>query len=141
MSAIIFAALLVGAIAGLLSGMLGIGGGIVIVPLMALVLGQEQHVAQGVSLAVIVPTAVVGAWTNWRKGNVELRVALLFAVGAVVGSVLGAAAAGQLTGRHLQQLFAVVLVVLGYRVLPATLRAAVRSRLGAIVGRPTPVEE
>lgn len=129
MSGLLLAALVVGAVAGLLSGVLGVGGGIVIVPLMALALHQGQHVAQGVSLAVIVPTALVGSWTNWRKGNIDWRTAMLFAVGAVSGSLLGASIAGHLSGRLLQQVFAAVLVALGYFVLPVSLRHAIEQRL------------
>jgi len=136
MSGLILAALAVGAVAGLLSGLLGIGGGIVIVPLMALALHQGQHIAQGVSLAVIVPTALIGTWTNWRKGNIDQRIAFLFAIGAVSGSVLGASIAGRLGDRLLQQLFAVILVGLGYFVLPVSLRHAVGQGLRSR-GRPS----
>lgn len=129
MTGLIVAALAIGAVAGLLSGLLGIGGGIVIVPLMALALHQGQHVAQGVSLAVIVPTALVGSWTNWRRGNIDRRVAPLFALGAVSGSLLGADIAGHLGDRLLQQLFAVILVGLAYFVLPVSLRHAIERRL------------
>lgn len=133
MTILVIGALLIGVAAGVLSGLLGVGGGIVIVPLMALALGQDQHVAQGVSLAVIVPTALVGAVTNWRKGNVDARMAVLFAIGAVVGSVAGATVAAQLSGPVLRRLFAVALVLLGYRVLPASLRQDIRKRVQRLV--------
>lgn len=133
MTILVIGALLIGVAAGVLSGLLGVGGGIVIVPLMALALGQDQHVAQGVSLAVIVPTALVGAVTNWRKGNVDARMAVLFAIGAVVGSVAGATVATQLSGPVLRRLFAVALVLLGYRVLPASLRQDIRKRVQRLV--------
>jgi uncharacterized membrane protein YfcA len=115
-------AVAIGVVAGTMSGLFGLAGGTVLVPLFALVLGQEEHVAQGVGLAVAVPTAIASAWTNARHGNVERRTSLWMAVGAVVGAYLGASLASQIEGPLLRRLFAALLVVMGVRVLPADLR-------------------
>ena len=70
-------ALGVGLVTGVISGLMGIGGGNVLVPASTILLHLGQHQAQGVSLLVIVPTAISGAWTHYRRGNVQVKVASL----------------------------------------------------------------
>ncbi|MDQ4027986.1 MAG: sulfite exporter TauE/SafE family protein, partial [Actinomycetota bacterium] len=84
------ALLAAGVFAGLLSGLLGVGGGIVIVPLLVLLTGHSQHEAHATSLAAILPIAAIGAATFAVAGEVDLRLAGLLGVGAVVGAPLGA---------------------------------------------------
>jgi uncharacterized membrane protein YfcA len=115
-------AVAIGVVAGTMSGLFGLAGGTVLVPLLALVLGLEEHAAQGVGLAVAAPTAVASAWGNARHGNVERRTALWMALGAVVGAYLGASLASEIDGPLLRRLFACLLLVMGVRVLPADLR-------------------
>ncbi len=79
----------IGLIAGLLSGLFGVGGGTVIVPLLVLVLGFDQRIAAGTSLAAIVPTATVGVISYAIHDSVAWIPALLLAAGAVVGAQLG----------------------------------------------------
>src|SRR5207253_10397700 len=86
-------ALLVGIVAGVLSGLLGIGGGAVMVPAMTLLMGLSQHVAQGTSLLVIIPTAIAWSITHYRTGNIRPPTAAWLAVGGVLGAVAGAALA------------------------------------------------
>lgn len=112
-------AVAIGVVAGTMSGLFGLAGGTVLVPLLALVLGLEEHAAQGVGLAVAVPTAIASAWTNARHGNVERRTSLWMALGAVAGAYLGASLASEIDGPLLRRLFACLLVVMGVRVLPA----------------------
>ncbi|GEM_PF-2650746 len=121
----VVAALLVGAAAGTLSGILGVGGGMVLVPLLVIVLHQEQHAAQGIALAALVPSLLVSTWTFVRRGDVDRRAATWLAIGAVAGSIAGASTANSLNGPLLRHLFAVVLLILGYRVLPVAWRRAV----------------
>jgi len=109
--------LAIGVIAGLLSGLMGVGGGIVMVPAMTLLLGVEQHVAQGVSLIVIVPTAIVGASTHFRQGNVDLRTAVLLGVFSIVGGLLGSQVAQLLDRQWLQLIFGLFLLFTGSRML------------------------
>ncbi len=78
--------ILVGLIAGLLSGLFGVGGGVLIVPALVLLLGYEQRLATGTSLAAIVPTATVGVFSYGFTGNVAWIAALILAVGAVIGA-------------------------------------------------------
>lgn len=79
----------IGLLAGLLSGLFGVGGGTVIVPLLVLMCGFDQRLAAGTSLAAIVPTAVVGVISYAVGGSVSWLAALLLAVGAVAGAQLG----------------------------------------------------
>lgn len=107
-------AIAVGLLAGVLAGMLGIGGGAILVPGMVLLLGVGQHTAQGVSLAVIAVTALVGATVHYRQGNVRLRVALGIAPVAVLFSFIGAMVASKwIDPSSLRQVFGAVVIALG----------------------------
>jgi uncharacterized membrane protein YfcA len=110
-------ALALGLIAGLLSGMLGIGGGTIIIPGIVLLLGTEQHVAQGVSLTAMLLTALVGTFIHYRQGNVKLSMVLLIAPSAVAFSYLGAWAAGITSAEWLTRSFAIFLLIIGFWLL------------------------
>jgi uncharacterized membrane protein YfcA len=112
-------ALAVGAVAGLLSGLLGIGGGAVMVPAMTLLIGLSQHVAQGTSLLVIIPTAITGSITHFRMGNIQLPTAAWLAAGGVVGAVAGAFLALASPEETLRLLFGCYLAFTGLRMLQA----------------------
>jgi uncharacterized protein len=113
----ILAELGIGLFTGLLSGTMGIGGGIVMVPAMTMLLGIEQHTAQGVSLVVIVPTAIVGATTHFRLGNVDLKTALALGVFSIGGGLLGSQVAQGLDRQWLQLLFGIFLLFTGGRMI------------------------
>ncbi len=106
-----------GLIAGIISGMLGVGGGPISIPAMVLILGVEQHTAQGVALGAMMFTALVAAFIHYRQGNVKLSTVLLIAPSAVAFSYLGAWAAGQVTAEWLTRTFAIFLLVIGCRML------------------------
>ena len=110
-------ALIVGLVAGVISGMLGVGGGTISIPAMVLALGVEQHTAQGVSLAAMMLTALVGGFIHYRQGNVKTRTVLLIAPSAAAFSLLGAWAAGQVTADWLTRVFAIFLLLIGGRML------------------------
>jgi uncharacterized protein len=112
-------ALLVGAVAGVLSGLLGIGGGAVMVPAMTLLMGLSQHLAQGTSLLVIIPTAISGSITHFRMGNIQLETAAWLSVGGVVGAVAGAYLALASPDAILRLLFGCYLAFTGARMLQA----------------------
>lgn len=86
----IAALLAAGVVGGILSGLLGVGGGVVLVPLLVTVAGFSQHRAHATSLAAIVPIAAAAAARFGRAGEVDLDTALLLAAGAIVGAQLGA---------------------------------------------------
>ena len=118
-------ALALGVSTGLVSGMLGIGGGLLMVPGMVLLMGITQHVAEGTSLLVIIPTAVVGAYTHWRNGYVAVAMAGSLAAAGIVGALAGSHVALGVSNHTLKILFVAYLLVMGGRmVLPARRRTA-----------------
>ena len=108
---------LVGAVGGLLSGMFGVGGGILMVPLLMALAGLDQRRAAATSLAAIAPTAVVGAGGYLAEGRADLVVAALVAVGGIAGSWIGTWLLRRLPLALLRWLFVGLLVVVAWRML------------------------
>ena len=106
-----------GFITGVLSGILGVGGGIVIVPMLILLFGQSDLIAKGTSLAMMIPTAISGTIGNLRRKNVDLIGAGIVGVSASVTTALGAAAAVALDPRTASIVFAAFLVALIVRLV------------------------
>ena len=106
-----------GFITGVLSGILGVGGGIVIVPMLILLFGLSDVVAKGTSLAMMIPTAISGSIGNLRRKNVDIVAALIVGLGACVTTALGAAAAIALDPRTASIIFGVFLVLLIVRLI------------------------
>lgn len=101
-----------GAVAGALSGITGIGGGVIIVPALIYIFGFSAHSAQGTTLAMLVPPiGLVAAWTYYEKGYVSIRAAVTLAIAFVVGSALGSQLAVALPAATLRRAFAVLLVL------------------------------
>lgn len=110
-------ALALGLVAGVLGGMLGIGGGTIVIPGMVLLLEAEQHTAQGISLVAMLLMALVGAFIHYRQGNVKLSMVLFIAPGAIGFTYLGAWAAGIVSAEWLTRVFAIFLLIIGLRML------------------------
>ena len=108
-------ALLLGFAAGTISGMFGVGGGVLFVPTLVLVIGLSQLEAQATSLAAIIPVVAVGAWRQHRYGNVRWRAALVLGLASAVGVAGGVALAVALSEDTLRRLFAGLLVVFAAR--------------------------
>lgn len=106
-----------GVLVGVLSALFGVGGGILMVPFMVLALHEQQHLAEGTSLLVIMPTAVAGVLAHRRRGYVSFRTALLLAAGGIGGAWLGAFIALRLSADVLQTIFGVVMAFTGVRVV------------------------
>jgi uncharacterized membrane protein YfcA len=106
-----------GVVVGVTSALFGVGGGILMVPFMVLALEMTQHVSEGTSLLVIVPTALVGAIAHSRRGYVDRRAAGALAVGGVVGALIGALLSLELPSDTLQRMFAVVAAIAGARLI------------------------
>ncbi len=103
--------LAIGMAAGVLSGLFGIGGGVLIVPALILLTGMTPARATGTSLAsLLLPVGALGAWEFWRKSDVHVGAALLIALGLFVGAWLGAKLGTQLPARELQRAFSLFLV-------------------------------
>lgn len=115
-------AVIVGVMAGILSGLIGIGGGIVIVPALVL-LGLTQREASGTSLAaLLLPVGLLGVMEYAHRNEVKLNLALALAVGLLAGAFVGARVAGQLPNAVLQRGFGVLLLIVAVRFLLLPLR-------------------
>jgi hypothetical protein len=119
---------LIGLFGGVTSGALGVGGGAVFVPALVLLLGVGQHEAQGISLWVVVWSAIVGSMTHYRLGTVDVRAARLIAPAAVPAGIAGALIAAQLDTGQLQAVFAVILTLLGGQIAWTSTQVMVRQR-------------
>jgi uncharacterized membrane protein YfcA len=113
-----------GVLTGVLSGVLGVGGGIFMVPFLVLAIGLSQHAAQATSLLVVLPTAAVASWSLYKRGVGDPRVALRMGLVGMIGSIGGTALALSLPGHVLRIFFALLMVVVGVRLLRDALRAA-----------------
>lgn len=110
--------LLLGLIAGILSGLLGIGGGIIVVPALVLLFGFSQHVAQGTTLAMMVPPiGLLAAWMYYSRGHVDIKVAALMCAGFFVGGLLGAKFASAIPDIMLKRIFGVALMLVSVRMI------------------------
>jgi uncharacterized membrane protein YfcA len=108
---------LFGVVTGMLSGVLGVGGGIFMVPFLVLVIGLSQHSAQATSLVVVLPTAIVATWSLQRRGVGDMRLALRMGVIGAIGSVAGTFLALSLPGQVLRLIFATLMVIVAVRLL------------------------
>ena len=122
----ITALLVTGSVAGLLAGLLGVGGGLVLVPALVVLFAIAPAVAKGTSVAVIVPTALIGTWRNRSRNNADLRVATVVGLGGVVSAVAGASVADVLSDDLSNGLFALLLLVVAIRMIWVLVRRPVR---------------
>lgn len=106
-----------GAAIGVFSALLGVGGGLIMVPFMVLALGLEQHTAEGTSLLAIVPIALIGVVSHRAEGHGSLRMAAFLAVGGVVGAYLGARLALRLDDDVLEAVFGALLCATGLHIV------------------------
>jgi uncharacterized membrane protein YfcA len=108
-----FEFIMAGLVAGFLSGILGVGGGVVLIPMMVLLAGVDQHTAQGISLAVIAMITFFGAFTHHRQKNVRSDVAWLLVPSAVIYGLIGTVIAGHVNGNILRDIVGIVVVIVG----------------------------
>jgi uncharacterized membrane protein YfcA len=107
-----------GLVAGTISGLVGIGGGVIIVPALVYLFGLSQHQAQGTTLALLVPPiGFLAAWTYYKKGYVDLRIAGLVCLGFFLGGLLGAQLAVRLSDPVLRRVFGVALLLIALRMI------------------------
>ncbi len=109
---------IIGLAAGIMGGMVGVGGGIIIVPALVYFLAFSQHEAQGTSLGLIVlPVALLGVINYYRKGYVDVRAVGFIAIGFVVGSYLGSKFSLSLPQETIKKVFAVFLLLVSLKML------------------------
>lgn len=110
-------AMLLALAGGALGGLLGVGGGIIFVPTLAIVLGASQIEAEATSLLIIVPMAIIGTWRQYRHGNVSLRDGLLIGALSLPGVAFGVVIANLVSTRVLELAFAALCLVVAWRLL------------------------
>lgn len=103
---------IIGLLMGILSG-LAIEGRTLLVPALVFLVGTKQHIAQGVSLAVFIPTALVAIVTHARQGNVNFKLAFYLIVGSVIGAIGGSLLASELNAELLRKIFGFFLIAMG----------------------------
>jgi uncharacterized protein len=110
--------LVLGLAAGILSGLVGIGGGILIVPALVFLFGFTQQQAQGTTLALLVPPiGILAAWTYYQHDFVNMKAALFIAAGFIVGSFLGSRFVTGLPNSTLEKVFGTFLVLIGLKMI------------------------
>ncbi len=107
---------LIGIIAGMLSGVVGVGGGIVMVPAMVYFLGMSQHGAQGTSLAVMLPPiGILACYNYYKAGSLDWKYALVIALTFVIGGYFGSKLALVLDAKTLKRVFAVLMMLVAIK--------------------------
>ena len=114
----IIALIVIGLLAGILSGLVGVGGGIVMVPLLVLFLGFSQYQAQGTSLAVLaIPVTILAVFNYYNEGYVNWKYALLIAVFFVIGSYFSSKFAISLDQKTLKRIFSIFIIIVAVKML------------------------
>jgi uncharacterized protein len=110
--------ILIGLSAGVLSGLLGIGGAIIMVPALVFFFGMSQHQAQGTSLAILLfPVGFMAFWNYYKQGYVNFRIAIITMLAFFIGGYLGSMAAIHIPAKILKIGFGILIVVLGIRMI------------------------
>lgn len=121
---IVLSLIAIGFAAGALAGLLGVGGGIVLVPAMIVIFGISSVIAKGTSIAVIVPTAIMGTIRNRSAKNVDLTAAMIIGCSGIVSAIAGGFVSALLTDTTSNVLFAILLVAVAIRIFFQQLRAS-----------------
>lgn len=115
---IVLSLVLIGILAGILSGLVGVGGGVIMVPLLVLLLGFNQHQAQGTSLAVlVVPVTAVAVYTYHKEGFIDWRYVGIIAMFFVIGGYFGSKIAVGLDQKILKKVFGFILLIIAGKML------------------------
>jgi uncharacterized membrane protein YfcA len=115
---IILILLLVGLAAGMLSGLVGVGGGIIIVPCLVFFLGFSQKMAQGNSLGILLlPIGILGAFQFYKQGYIDIKVVAIISVAFIFGSYFGSKIALSLSQENVKKIFAVVMLLVAVKML------------------------
>jgi len=104
-----------GLLTGFLSGLMGIGGGAIMIAFLAILLGFDQHLAQGTALLAMIPGGAIGGWTYWKNGQVDKNNLLPLIIGITLGALAGGTLAQYIPTDKLRIFFAMILIGLGYR--------------------------
>lgn len=113
----ISALIAIGVATGILAGLLGVGGGVVMVPAMMMLLHMPAAMAKGTSVAVIIPTSIMGTWRNRKKQNADLKAAGILGLGGILAAVAGGWISARMSDTVSNVLFATLLLVVAIRLL------------------------
>lgn len=116
----VLALIIIGLLAGILSGLVGVGGGIIMVPLFVIFLGLTQHNAQGLSLAVMLPPVTFLAVYNYHNaggGSIDWKVAVIVSTLFIIGGFIGSKLAIQLDQRILKKVFGVMMLIVAIKLI------------------------
>ena len=118
MSNTIIILLVIGLIAGFLSGLVGIGGGIIIVPVLVYLLNMDQKTAQGTTIFMfLLPIGLLSVYNYYKAGNIDFKFAAIMAITFFVGSYFGSKTAITVDTKIIKQIFAVVMILVGIKML------------------------
>jgi uncharacterized membrane protein YfcA len=110
--------LVIGTITGAMAGMLGIGGGIVVIPALVMIMGLSQQTAQGTSLAMMLPpVGILAVFNYYKAGQVDIRIAILLAIAFIAGSYFGSKLAINIPQDLMKKIFGVVLFLVALKML------------------------
>ncbi|MEB3277475.1 MAG: TSUP family transporter [Lyngbya sp.] len=110
--------LMLGLATGTISGLIGIGGGVLLTPALVYFFGFSQHYAQGTTLALLVPPiGLLAAWTYYQEGYVNIKVAILICAGFFLGGFLGGKLAGLIPELYLKRIFGVAMLIVGLKMI------------------------
>lgn len=114
----IFILVLIGIAGGIVSGLFGVGGGIIMVPAFVFILGMSQHQAQGTSVALMLfPIGILAAYNYYKMGNVDIKAALVVATTFVIGGYIGSKLSLQLDAQLLKKLFGGLMLVAAVKLI------------------------
>jgi len=114
----IYILLLIGLVAGFFSGLIGIGGGVIIVPILVYVLNMNQIMAQGTTLFMfLMPIGILSVYNYYKAGQVDYKYAIIMAITFMVGSYFGSKTAINVDAKIVKQIFAVFMILVGLKML------------------------
>jgi uncharacterized membrane protein YfcA len=112
----LFLLMVIGLMAGILGGFIGVGGGIIIVPAMIYFMGMGQHAAQGTSLAMMLPPiGALAVWNYYKEGAVDMKAAMILALGFIIGGYLGSKLSLRLDETKVKFVFGLFMVLVAVR--------------------------
>ena len=132
--------IIIGIAAGILGGLVGVGGGLVIVPGLVFFLGMSQHTAQGTSLGLIMlPVGILGVLHYYKQGHVDFKIVAVLAIGFLAGSYFGSKIALSLPQETIKKVFAVFMIVIAIKMLFFE-KPKNNSAASSVVPNPTPTK-
>lgn len=115
---IIILLIVIGILAGIFSGFIGIGGGLIIVPALVLFLGFSQHAAQGTSLAMMLPPiGLLAVYNYYKEGFVDIKISMILAIAFIIGGYFGSKVAIGLHPDTVKRIFGVIIIIVGIKLV------------------------